>query len=131
MITAITTRAIPTTHQADGLQGLQKEVSKAVKGVENYLMDDVKTAFDPNGKLMGGLPKHVEDSLIKAEQSARDPETRALYQTYRNNLTTLNQHNQEFLRNRYQSKIQAQQIELSLKAVSKTMSGIQQLLTSQ
>ncbi|WP_176086017.1 hypothetical protein [Martelella sp. HB161492] len=126
---AITTPPIQN-HAPTGLKGVAEQISTGLKATENYMVGDVSQALNPNNGLVR-LPLPTEQMLNRMESQATTPEQRKIFETIKKNTLDIHARQNDILEQSFSRNIASQKIQLSLKAVSKTMAGIQQLLSSQ
>ncbi|TPW28835.1 hypothetical protein FJU08_16025 [Martelella alba] len=120
-------RAEPPT----GLKEVGGNITKAFGDVENYMLADAKQALNPNNAFMRPIPLPVEQMFNRYEAQIRTPEERKIFETMKKNTYALYARKNENTQQQVSRNIESEQIQLSVKAASKIIAAIQQLLSSQ
>ncbi|MCY1740495.1 hypothetical protein [Ensifer sp. SL37] len=119
-----------TTASAQGLNGLGDRLAESLRSQEEGIVGSIKGALDPSGPLMS-LPKPVLEQFRKWDQQFTDPDQIKMIETVKHKILELHAERREVVRSEVESKADRLRLDLSLKAISKTMAGVQQLLAAQ
>ncbi len=119
-------------HQVTGLDGLRSRLIDTLRQQEQRIVGDIASAVDLSSPLMR-LPEPVREQFRRwANDSVNHtPEQARLLQVAKNKITELYGDNRDYIRNKVNSNADKIRLELSIKAIGKTVSGVQQLLSSQ
>ena len=117
---------------APGIHGLQMRLLETMGGEEQKITEVIEAALDPSGPLMS-LPRPVVEQFRRWENQAgsMSPEEAWLFQVIKNKIIEIHEDNRNYIRNKVASNADKIRLELSIKAISKVINGVQQLLTSQ
>ncbi|WP_420963859.1 hypothetical protein [Brucella sp. IR073] len=127
---AISPTETQATSRIDSLQSLGGEVVEKFKRSEQAIRKDIQGATDPSGPLMK-KPPYVEELFQHLAALNLPPEQQALYSSMKKNMAALEQQRKQFIARSISRNYAKIQIELSIKAISKSISSIQQILSSQ
>jgi hypothetical protein len=118
--------------RATGINGLQERLVKALREQEEYIIGDIEAAVDLSSPLMS-LPEPVKEQFRRwaADAANLTPEQARLLQVAKNKIIELHNDNRDYIRNKVEVTADKIRLELSIKAIGKVMTGVQQLLSSQ
>ncbi len=119
--------------QAKGENGLASFASNAIqslKAQESEIADSFYEGLRPDGELLK-VPEHITQRFRVWEENFSSPEDLAKIAEVKQRVTTMLKGTDDYIVSQVESKTKRVQLELAMKAVSKTTQGIQQLLSSQ
>ncbi|QPC44317.1 hypothetical protein HW532_17400 [Kaustia mangrovi] len=118
--------------QATGIDGLQDRLVDTLRQQEQSIIGDIDSAVDLSSPLMS-LPEPVREQFRRwaNDPQYQTPEQARLLQVTKNKIIELYSDNRDYIRNKVDSNADKIRLELSIKAVGKTISSVQQLLSSQ
>jgi len=119
-------------HQAAGINGLQNHLIETLRQQEQWIIGDIEKALDLSSPLMS-LPEPTQEMFRRWKNNAQQqtPEQQQLFRVIENKVMELHNDNRDFIRNKVAQNADKIRLELSIKAISKTVSAVQQLLSSQ
>jgi hypothetical protein len=118
---------------AQGESGLAKFATNAIQSLreqEENIADSFYDGLRPDGQLLK-VPEHITERFRVWEESFSSPEDLAKVAEVKQRVTTMLEGTADYVTSQIESKTKRVQLELAMKAVSKTTQGIQQLLSSQ
>ncbi|MFK4064096.1 hypothetical protein [Brucella anthropi] len=109
---------------------IQTILAQKMRDHDAYIIGELDDALQLKGPLMS-RPRYISEQFQKWSLQIDNPEQLALLRLVQRKMDTMHKNNRDFIKKKIQSNIQKVQLELSLKAMSKTTAGLQQLLSSQ
>lgn len=97
---------------------------------ENTIRDSFSEGLAPNGDVMG-VPKYIQDQFKTWDQQFTAPEDLARVADLKRKVLEINTANQDYIERKIGRNADKMQLELAMKAISKTTQGLQQILSSQ
>jgi len=115
-----------------GISGLQDRLIECLHQQESTIVGDIENALELSGPLMS-LPKPLQEQFHRwAEQPQyQTPEMKRILETAKNKIIQIHNDNREYTSNKVAYNADKIRLELSIKAIGKVISGVQQLLSSQ
>ncbi|WP_173932934.1 hypothetical protein [Chelativorans sp. Marseille-P2723] len=117
---------------APGVDGLQTRLIETLRQQEESIVGDINDALDPSSPLMS-LPRPVQELFRRWADHPKylTPEQARLMDVTKNKIIQLHNDNRDYIRNKVAQNADKIQLEAAVKAVSKIVNGVQQLLSSQ
>ena len=119
-----------TVQETAGVPGISRSFSETLQDYEQFIIGDIETSLAPYSAIQK-LPKHVRDQFKEWDNHFTDPELRALMETVKKQIIEMHRSNQDYIHEKVKSNAEKIRIEFMIKAISKTTSGIQQILSAQ
>lgn len=115
---------------SSGMTRMLESLGNSIEHHESRIRGSIIDGLDPNGDVMG-IPKHIKDQFASWDAQFTAPEDRKLVEDLKNKVMEITTANQDYIRGKVERNADKMQLELAMKAVSKTTQGIQQILSSQ
>jgi hypothetical protein len=119
-----------TEVRESGIAGFASHVVQALKQQELKIADSFQEGLRPDGLLLK-MPDHITERFRVWEESFSSPEDLAKISEVKQKVTGMMDGTSEYVTSQVETKTKRVQLELAMKAVSKSTQGIQQLLSSQ
>ena len=119
-----------TIQETSGAPRISRSFSETLQGYEQLIIGDIENSLAPDSAIQK-LPKHVRDQFKEWDNHFTDPELRALMEAVKKQIIEMHGSNQDYIREKVKSNAEKIRIEFMIKAISKTTSGIQQILSAQ
>lgn len=113
-----------------GIAGFATNVIESLKEQELTISDSFREGLRPDGHLLK-MPDHMTERFRVWEEKFTSPEDIAKVAEVKQQVTAMMGATADHVVGQIERKTQKVQLELAMKAVSKTTQGIQQLLSSQ
>jgi hypothetical protein len=113
-----------------GLNGMVDQLVRSLRQQEESITGDIREALDPSSPLMT-LPKPIQEQFKQWDSLYNSPEEIKLIQEIKRKITEMHSTNQGHIQNKVRSNAAKLHLEFSIKAISKTVNGVQQLLSAQ
>lgn len=114
----------------DELQNLFQSIGSALRKQEEDIRGSFADGLKRNSEL-SGVPDHVRRQFEVWEATFTGTEERKLVEALKRKITEIAVSNEAYVRDQAQQKTARFQLELAMRAANKSVSGIQQLLSSQ
>jgi hypothetical protein len=112
------------------LQNLFQSIGASLRQHEESIRSSFAEGLKRNGDL-SGIPDHVRRQFEVWEATFTGTEERKLVEALKRKVTDISLSNEAYVRDQAQQKTARFQLELAMRAANKSVSGIQQLLSSQ
>lgn len=112
------------------LEALMRSTLQELEAQERKFHDSIFEGLRPDGELMT-IPSFIQDQFRKWDETFTTAEDRKLVGEVKNRILDVIQNGQEYIQERVHENSNKFRLEIAMKAVSKTTSGIQQLLSAQ
>ncbi|RCS21558.1 hypothetical protein DUT91_23245 [Phyllobacterium salinisoli] len=116
--------------RVDSLQNLGTNLVGKLRQSEQAIQKDINGALDSSNPLMK-MPSHIRELFQRLEAQALPPEQKAMYAAFKKNIIEMVQQKKQFIEQGVSRNLDKVQLELSMKAINKILSSIQQILSSQ
>lgn len=120
----------PSTQRSQGLDGLVSELGTKMEAYERKLKDDLAGVLAPDGSLMT-LPDPIRKQFAEWDRTYTQPQDIEMKNAIKRKIMEMHDVNQTYIRDKVENKASNLRLELSMKAINKSMSSIQQLLSAQ
>jgi hypothetical protein len=124
--------ASPAAAAAPGneLQSLFQSIGASLRTHEESIRSSFVEGLRKNGEL-SGIPDHVRRQFEVWDATFTGTDERKLVEALKRKITEIAASNEDYIRDQAQQKTARVQLELAMRAANKSVSGIQQLLSSQ
>jgi hypothetical protein len=116
--------------QGSGIDTMMRNIAREIENQEKKFRATFVEGLRPDGDLMG-FPKHIQDQFKKWDETFTSPEDRKLVAELKNKIIEITTNTQDYIGERVRENSNKFRLEIAMKAVGKTTSGIQQLLSAQ
>lgn len=113
-----------------GMSRMLETLGNAVEHHEARIRNSFAEGLNPNGEVLG-IPKHLKDQFASWDAQFTAPEDRKLVEDLKARVLEITAANHDYVRGKVARNADKMQLELAMKAISKSTQGIQQLLSSQ
>ena len=127
---SIETNTIASSSGESSFARLAGKVGQALEFHETKIRGDIASGTDSFNAAVRKHP-HLEDLLKRLDTTLENPNERKLLQTLKQRVMEVHMSKSDFMSEQINTKSDRVQLELAIKAISKTTSGIQQLLSAQ
>jgi hypothetical protein len=112
------------------LEALMRGMVQELEAQERKFHESMFEGLKPDGELMT-IPTYVQDQFKKWDETFTSPEDRKLVSEVKDKILEIIGNTQDYISERVHENSNKFRLEVAMKAVSKTTSGIQQLLSAQ
>lgn len=118
------------TSSKSELQNLFESISTSLRQQEENIRESFIEGLNKNGNLFG-VPDHVRRQIEVWENTFTSAEDRKMVDELKSKILEITSNNESYIREQAEQKTARFQLELAMRAANKSVSGIQQLLSSQ
>ena len=120
----------PAEKGDSGLENLARSLSDQFATQESYVTDKIRESVKPDSHLMR-LPTHITDQFDEWDAKVKTQAEAELIEAVKKKILAVHEMRTDYIRDKVNSNAEKMRLEFSVKAISKTTSGIQQLLSAQ
>ncbi len=130
MVMSSSSNPIGAVEPTSGLAGFASNAVQALKKQEQAISDGLTEGLAKSGPVMK-MPDHIKERFRVWEDTFDSPEDLARVAEVKQRVTAMMESTTDYVASTVERKTQKVQLELAMKAVSKSTQGIQQLLSAQ
>lgn len=112
------------------LKDIGQRLTSAIRQHEESITNELGEVLSSSSPLLT-VPKPIQDEFKNWDARLRTPEEHQAAKAIRDKIVEIYGENAAHIQDKVRNNISRVQIDLAIKAISKTMSGVQQILSSQ